>query len=239
MTESARSRGAAGSYLAVPAALPAFASFATAGPLEPPVTGHEDAESTVLHPRAVAARRRSFRLGRAAAHAALATIGRDEGPILAGDDRRPIWPEGVSGSISHTADLGVALAAPADRTDGVGLDIEARRCAPELDTRVPRAEERRWLAGTPAAGRDDLLLALFSAKESIYKAFYPRIQTFFGFEAASLVPGPGGFTARLVVDLDCDYPPERTFPVHVEWHGDRVLTWLVLEDTHHRPHTAA
>ena len=231
MTEKARCRGSTGSYLAAPAALPSFASFATAGPLEPSPTGYEDAEAAVLHPRTVAARRRSFRLGRAAAHAALATIGQDEGPILAMDDRRPIWPEGVSGSISHTDDLGVALVAPADRTDGVGLDIEVRRYAPELDTQVPRAEERRWLAGTPATGRDDLLLALFSAKESIYKAFYPRIQTFFGFEAASLVPRPGGFTARLVVDLDCEYPPERTFPVHVEWHDDRVLTWLVLQGT--------
>lgn len=220
-----------------PRSLPAFASFAAKAPDDPLSHGYVTQESALLHSRAVPARRRAFRLGRAAAHAALAAIGRDEEPILAGEDRQPLWPSGIFGSISHTAELGVALVAPADHTDGVGLDIEARRDAPELSTQVPRPEERRWLDHALATERDDLLLALFSAKESIFKAFYPRVGAFFGFEAASLEPADDGFAARMIQDLDSDYPPDRIFTVRCQWFGDLVLTWLVLPTAPTRPRT--
>ena len=81
---------------------------------------HPD-EEALLHPRAGTARRRSFHLGRSAAHTALASIGQDVGPILVGDARDPVWPPGVRGSISHTTDVGIALVAPESRTDGVGI----------------------------------------------------------------------------------------------------------------------
>ena len=139
-----------------------------------------------------------------------------------------MWPSGIAGSISHISHLGVALVAPLEQTDGVGIDIEERRPAPELYEQVPLPEERSWLEESAADQRDDLLLALFSAKESIFKAFYPRLGVFFGFEAASLMPTADGFRARLVQDLDSDYPEHRTFDVGCDWSGSLVLTWLIL-----------
>ncbi len=147
------------------------------------------------------------------------------------EKREPIWPDGVVGSIAHAAGRGVALVAPSERSDGVGIDLEARRPAPEFADLVPRAEERSWLDDLDDGEQRDALLALFSSNESIYKAFFPRVGTFFGFDAASLVPTQNGFTAQLVADLDPDYPPHRTFDVWCGWQGDLVLTRLILPKT--------
>ncbi len=207
--------------------LPRFAAFAATRTAEP-AHDFDAAELAALGGKAVPARRHAYRLGRAAAHAALRDLGRDGGPILRGPGRAPCWPAGVAGSISHAAGIGVALAAHREYTDGVGIDVEARRPAPELAGQVPGPEEQAWLAAAPPAERDDLLLALFSAKESVFKAFYPRVGAIFGFEAASLRPTPGGFAARLVAPLDSDYPATREFPVWCGWQGELVTTWLIL-----------
>lgn len=215
-----------------PGPLPEFAAFAAHRPDDPDDHAYVNEEAALLSKRAVGGRKQTFRLGRAAAHAALQALDRDEGAILTGPDREPIWPAGVTGSISHIFDLGVALVAPSADTDGVGVDIEeAGRPTPELEGQVPRPEELAWLDRADSIDRHRLLLALFSAKESLFKAFYPRVGSFFGFEAAALAPSPGGFTARLVADLDSDYPAERTFQINCNWTDRAVLTWLILPKT--------
>ena len=212
--------------------IPAFArsSVVVRGETMQPL--HPD-EEAMVHPRAGLARRTSFRLGRSAAHRALASMGQDPGPILAGDAREPIWPPGVMGSISHTTDIGIALVAPERRTDGVGVDVEQRRHAPELESRIPRPEERKWLNDRPDAERSDALLALFSAKESIFKAFFPTVRSYFGFEAALLEPTTSGYAGRLIEPVSSEYPPDRSFDVGCEWFGATVVTWLVLPKSSH------
>ena len=167
--------------------------------------------------------------GRTAAHAALADLGRDVPAILTGSAREPLWPAGVVASLSHAGDFAVAVAAPLEHTDGVGIDIELARHAPELWDQATLPAERRWLQGIgDGVERDRMLLALFSAKEALYKAIFPRVGTYFGFEAASLTPAQGGFTARLVESLDEAYPPDRAIRIHCAWFGDLVRSWLVL-----------
>lgn len=214
-----------------PGPLPPFAYFSSAHHSEESSQALLAEELDLLRPGTVERRRESFRLGRQAAHRALDALGRDNGPILTGENREPIWPDGVVGSITHAAGRGIALVAPSDRSDGVGIDLEARRPAPELTDLVPRDEERSWLDILDIEEHTDALLALFSAKETIYKAFFPRVGAFFGFDAASLIPAQNGFTGHLVDDLDPDYPPQRTFDVWCRWHGDLVLTRLILPKT--------
>jgi enterobactin synthetase component D len=169
-------------------------------------------------------------MGRKAAHLALDELGADSTrPVLVGTYRDPVWPHGIVGSITHTSDLAAALVAWADRTDGVGIDAEHIRHAPELEAHVPIVEERRWLDETEPSVRARELIALFSAKEAVFKAFYPRVGRFFGFDAASLRPARGGFRARLIDEsLDVEYPPTRIFRVGSTWFGDTVLSWLLL-----------
>ena len=188
-----------------------------------------EAELSLLHPRTVPARRAAFVAGRTAAHAALADLDHDVPEILAGSKRQPLWPVGIAASLSHAGDIAVAIAAPLQHTGGIGIDIEQARPAPELWDQVPLPGERRWLqAIRDAAERDRMLLALFSAKEAIYKAFFPRVGTYFGFEAAALEPTPHGFAASLVESIDDSYPPARAIRIHSAWFGDLVRSWLVL-----------
>ncbi|MGI9665666.1 MAG: 4'-phosphopantetheinyl transferase family protein, partial [Acidimicrobiia bacterium] len=179
-------------------------------------------------PAAVEKRRVSFARGRGAAHLALRSLGWTDEPVLSGPNREPLWPNGMVGSISHAVGFGVAIAAPAADTDGVGVDIEQLGPVTELWEHVLRIEERTWIRSLDNDAKSRALIALFSAKESIYKAFFPRHRQFFGFETASLVPTSSGFEARLIDGFDVDYPSRRSFSVGCRWSGDLVTTWVVL-----------
>ena len=124
--------GSGASDIPRPDGLPSFAALGVVGVDEQPENPWWGEELAVLHPSSVAKRRETFRMGRSAAHRALQVLDADTQPILAGPLRDPRWPDGIVGSISHTDDVGLALVAPADETDGVGIDIERRRDAPEL-----------------------------------------------------------------------------------------------------------
>lgn len=221
-------RGVDRSLAAKPRSLPAFVSYAMR-PVGDPANTATEAELEALHPRTVSIRRDAFVAGRTAAHAALADLDCDVPSILSGSMREPLWPGGIVGSLTHAGDVAIAIAAPCEHASGVGVDIEVARPAPELWDQVPLAVERRWLEGVAdPAERDRMLLALFSAKEAIYKAFYPRVGHYFGFEAAALAPTDFGFEASLVEAIDEAFPPGRPFRVNSAWFGDMVRTWLVL-----------
>ncbi len=153
--------------------------------------------------RAVDKRRREFSTGRACAHAALVKLGLPPAPILRGPQGAPQWPDGVVGSITHCAGYRAAAVARAQDVRTVGLDAEPDEALPDgvLD-RIAVDRERAWLRETagpvPGPNWDRLL---FSAKESVYKAWFPLAGRWLGFEEAVITidPAAGGFTARLLV----------------------------------------
>lgn len=217
-----------------PPELPSFVTFAVSRPWDP-FPSVDAREQALLSSRVTEARQASFARGRFAAHTALRALGLDHGPILRGEDREPIWPEGAIGSISHAAGFGVAIAAPTEETDGVGVDLEQLRFAPELWEQVPTTDERRWLARLDSDDRDAGILSLFSAKESIFKAFFPRVRSFFGFEKATLTPVAGGYVGRLASGIDREYPSDRSFRITCRWSSKIVVTSVVLPKNSTRP----
>jgi enterobactin synthetase component D len=134
------------------------------------------------------------------------------------------------GSITHAAGHALAAVALRDQCGGLGLDLEHQdRAFLELGQKVAYDEELAWLNAVPARLRSRAALELFSAKETIYKAFFPRVGRPFGFGAARARPMPGGgYEAWLVEDIDWQYPRDRSFHVDCTWHDDLVLTSLVL-----------
>ena len=209
--------------------LPEHVVFVALDPDDDPATRLYPSEGATLGPRTVPKRRREFERGRAAARMALNELGHGEPAILVGPHREPLWPDGVVGSITHAG--GYALAAVANREGcgGVGLDPEERRVFPELRAEVAHGGEVAWMQRLAESERERTAFELFSAKEAIYKAFFPRVGHFFGFEAVELAPARGGFTARLVELLDAQYPPTRTFDICVGWYEQLVLSSVVLE----------
>ena len=126
--------------------LPEFVAVAHGATIMDPLPELCAAEAEYVHERAIAARRRSFTVGRYAAHCALGLLQADRGPILRGDHGQPIWPSGVVGSITHAGDrVAVAVARNAN-SGGIGLDIEhVGRYFPELIAHIAFGDERSRL----------------------------------------------------------------------------------------------
>lgn len=149
---------------------------------------------------AVESRKREFATTRACARLALAKLGSQAAPIPQGTHREPIWPPGVVGSLTHCR--GYRAAAVAKQSDwlALGIDAEVREPLP-ADVRhyILSELEISWLADYPEGTYWDRVL--FSAKESLYKAWFPLTKRWLGFEDVSmrLNPGEGSFHARLHV----------------------------------------
>ncbi|QFS84590.1 4'-phosphopantetheinyl transferase Npt [Roseivivax sp. THAF40] len=129
--------------------------------------------------RAVAGRRAEFAAGRQAARQALKALGYAPVAIPMAEDRAPVWPQGIVGSLSHCPAACIAVVAEAARIASLGVDIEPYDPLPEdIVHEIGREDE---IAGI---GPDRRLAArqLFSAKEAAYKAQYPLTRTLFGFE---------------------------------------------------------
>ncbi|MCB9762916.1 MAG: 4'-phosphopantetheinyl transferase superfamily protein [Alphaproteobacteria bacterium] len=130
----------------------------------------------------------SFVGGRLALHRAIRGLGRRAGPVLPGEGGQPQLPEGVAASISHKRTLAVALAAR-DTHGSVGVDLEDLGPARMgIADRVLVASERALVDQLPAQRQWTAVLLRFSLKEAIYKALYPYVNRYVGFEEAEVTP---------------------------------------------------
>ncbi|OAA29229.1 phosphopantetheinyl transferase component of siderophore synthetase [Frankia sp. EI5c] len=175
-------------------AAPGGTALAAVEKFDDDFTGEPDArlfpaEAAVLT-RAVDKRRREFTTGRICAHRALEALGVPAIPILPGEHREPRWPAGVVGSITHTAGYRAAAVArvTAGRPVSVGIDAEPNEATPGGVLReISLPEERELLTelarAHPEVSWDRLL---FSAKESVYKAWFPLARRWLGFDDARL-----------------------------------------------------
>ncbi len=176
--------------------------------------------------KAVGKRRREFATVRHCARRALAGLGRTAVPLVPGLRGAPGWPADVVGSMTHCD--GYRAAAVAHRADitSLGIDAEPNGPLPDgvLET-VTRPRERPHLA--ELAGHDPSVhwdRLLFSAKESVYKTWFPLTGEWLGFEDAELVfdPDAGTFTAR-ILRTGHDRAGRRLHTFHGRWATARGL----------------
>ena len=112
-------------------------------------------------------------------------LGHGEGPVLSGDKREPLWPQGVIGSISHSGKCCLAALSCDPKLLSLGIDIETREgIKPGVRDLVCTQEDLEGLGAE--RGNPEWWKLIFSAKESIYKALYPLLQRWIGFSQASL-----------------------------------------------------
>ncbi|WP_328306051.1 4'-phosphopantetheinyl transferase family protein [Actinomycetospora sp. NBC_00405] len=151
---------------------------------------------------AVATRRAEFTTARACARDALTRLGLAAPAVPVGERRAPVWPDGVVGAITHCAGFRAAAVAWREQVRTVGLDAEPHTALPDgVLEAVSDAGERALLERLdreqPEVRWDKVL---FSAKESVYKAWFPLTGRWLGFEDADLAPAPDGtFRATLRV----------------------------------------
>lgn len=190
-------------------------------------------EAALVSDRAVEKRRKELHAGRAIARMALRQIGcEDPSPILRGQRGEPLWPKGFAGTISHAGDAVIAATAPAERVYGIGLDIEdlEREVSEDVVRLICHPDERAWVhAAGPSWSRR--LKAVFSAKESIFKAFYPLGRVNLEFHDARVVRADGGFDAELLRDATTIHRAGHHFRIGLVELESYVFTYLLVERT--------
>lgn len=177
---------------------------------------HPDELATVA--RAVPKRRAEFAAGRRAARRALADLGHAPVALSVGPNRAPVWPEHVTGSITHDAGWALAGAASTRDVRSLGLDLTQAMALPE-------GVREQVLRHPDEVGLNDLSArAVFSAKEAIYKALAPSVGQVFGFSVVAVRPDveAGHFDARLI-------HPLGPFSEGALWRGLLICrgSWLV------------
>ncbi|MEU6534785.1 4'-phosphopantetheinyl transferase superfamily protein [Streptomyces sp. NPDC047000] len=147
--------------------------------------------------RAVTKRRREFAAVRACARQAMEKLGVAPQPVLNGEGGAPGWPDGLAGSMTHTD--GYCAAALVRAHDLASLGIDAEPHSPLPDDVVPFVflpDEAGRLRGlTERRPEIHWNRILFSAKESVYKAWYPLAGKWLDFTEADIVLDPGPETA--------------------------------------------
>jgi len=170
--------------------------------------------------------------GRLAAIAALEELGHRTRSIPSGAHREPLWPAGTVGSITHAAGLAAAVALPADRGLRIGIDLEhlaAGGALAALAGTVLSTDELQRLPGDASA---PAMTAVFSAKESFYKAAFAEVGRFFDFDALEFrgVDSASGTLAFVIrQDLSPRLQAGRPVDIHHTWlEPTTVLTVCVL-----------
>jgi 4'-phosphopantetheinyl transferase EntD len=174
-------------------------------------------------------RLQEFAAGRACASSALKQLGYPRRPIVRGNNREPIWPSGVVGSITHCEGYCAAAVANAAEVGSIGIDAELPGPLPDGSlSLIAFDEELAMLSGLPNDGISwDRLL--FSAKECLFKAWYPIEKAWLGFEDARIKfePQHRTFTATVVRSASSvlfQRPVTGKFASNTE----RLVTALVL-----------
>lgn len=172
-------------------------------------------------------RKNEFTAGRICARVALRKFGHTQFPLLMGKDRAPCWPNGISGSISHTnIYCGVAIAYKKD-FPSLGIDMELiDRLGKNLWPQIFTVREQSWIQELPENEQVQSATLLFSAKECFYKFQYPLTKRWVGFEdveiEANLVDGK--FNVHLLKDIPFLDEIESTYSGHFLFHADHIFT---------------
>lgn len=177
------------------------------------VEAFEDPPSLGLYPEeaicvraAVPSRQSEFATGRHCARSCLSRLGVQAGAITKDTWGAPRWPKDIVGSITHCAGYRAAALAWTTDVTSIGIDAEPHTpLPPDVLRLVSSPRERTHLAELSLAAPDvawDRIL--FSAKESVYKAWFPITHTFLDFTDAEITFDPA--TSRFVAELGVPGP---------------------------------
>lgn len=122
---------------------------------------------------AIERRVREFTAGRTCARTALKRLGFEDPVIPVGKRRQPVWPQGITGSISHASGYCLAAVSPRTRISGLGIDIEQASALSGslIDLVCTPDEKQRFACSDGSVGL--LAKIAFSAKEAVFKCLFP------------------------------------------------------------------
>ena len=172
-------------------------------------------------------RRAEYLAGRYAAQLLLQKTGYAGFALHRNPDRTPLWPADICGTISHAEDTVFCALHRSFSTDGVGIDVEylmTSRRAALVQNAILTSQESAVLTCLPLERRVTLA---FSAKESLFKAIYPRLLRPFDFHASeslSIEASSRLLVMRLCSHLSAAFPKGRCFTAQYRQESDKIIT---------------
>ena len=173
-------------------------------------------------------RNQEYLLGRLAIKDALGSLGNvpawiERDPLT----KAPVWPEGITGSLSHSS--GLALAVVGDSPPILGLGVDLERANRTIDLGIERhictQDESDDLRSLHLENHAIRLLLTFSAKESLYKCFFGRIpRDLLRFKNVSLEWESSKWTAHWKFPSEKKYSMETTIGY---WGMDQNWLWTI------------
>lgn len=220
----------------LPVALPGTVFLSTR--FEPKLLEAGDFQRCAVPPpasiqRSVAKRQAEFLAGRLCARSALQRLdGLDCIPAI-GEDRAPVWPAHISGSITHSTGHAAAIVGHKAQWRGLGMDLEnllplerAERLAGEILT----ADEMHRMAAGPREQIAQCVTLTFSAKESLFKALYPIVHKRFYFEHAEVLEwsDTGSLRLRLLTELSSEWCYGKELEAQFVVHEGQLLSVVAI-----------
>ncbi len=166
------------------------------------------------------ARQTQFLGGRHCAEEAIRSLSHSAAafPIIGRDDSgRPSWPDGLTGSITHSPIMAAAIIARSDAIDAIGLDcellpdfVDAQRLSRVVATPSELARLAMMALPLPA-----VIGLIFSAKEALFKCLDPLARRIFLFRDAEVTRidvAKGHFTICLTTTLTGRFRVGTCFP---------------------------
>lgn len=172
----------------------------------------------------VAKRQAEFLAGRFAAREALEQLKIEavSFDISLSKNRVPIWPQDISGSISHTSNVAASIVGKIDQIASVGIDIEDYlddKTSTEIAAQIYNKNEYNLLA-EQGLSKPVTTALIFSAKEALFKALYKYVNEFFGFESAQVVKID---IVKRVLQLKLDQAFSHKHQLNLTYHCDFAL----------------
>ena len=173
-------------------------------------------------------RNQEYLLGRLAIKDALGSLGYpptwiERDPLT----KSPVWPEGITGSLSHSSGLALAVVGDSPPILGLGVDLEKANRTIDLgiERHICAQDESDDLRSLHPENHAIRLLLTFSAKESLYKCFFGKIpRDLLRFKKVSLKWESSKWTAHWKFPSEKKYSMETTIGY---WGMDQNWLWTI------------
>lgn len=139
--------------------------------------------------KSVRKRQAEFLAGRYIVQLALKQIGASVSNVPIGIRGAPVWPAGVSGSISHSDSIAICAVSPSSNKNFIGVDVEnIFTSETALNVAQIVASDEDLLFFEPSGlGFQQFLTLVFSAKESLFKAISCFLSEYLNFDSSKVI----------------------------------------------------
>lgn len=191
------------------------------------VQGNIHPEEYAIIKTSVDKRQKEFIAGRLLVKRSLKVFGIENFALLSGDNREPIWPDNIIGSISHSNKYICTAVSEISSYKGIGVDLEPiGEVRKNMLHHILTENEQNWLKGLEQDNLKKLYTIIFSAKESIYKCIFPIVRKFIDFHQVDTFIDQQNNTIEIININGISGINLKFIRAHYLTFNDHVLTYV-------------